>query len=220
MNLTVSTQSIAFYQKIKIWCEQNKAEAITQYPVPLLGEGGTCSLFGELEKTPFQLESVLTKQQLKMLPQFQSIANWVKEHIQVDWFGIYLLNSDNNSSTLTKLSYFGAPSRAQFPVNEQFAQLSNNVSVALTGESRVINNVKSYVASGGEYYTCDPRVQSELCYPIISYKICNSEQQQGKILGIIDAECFSTECFDETKLAQFGAVCTLLADIIENSDNL
>ncbi|MDC2890843.1 hypothetical protein [Psychrosphaera algicola] len=66
------------------------------------------------------------------------------------------------------MAYFGEPSRAEFPLTPEFATISNNSFVGLYGEKRTINDVQKYVADGGEYYTCDPKVKSELCWPILS----------------------------------------------------
>ena len=209
-----------FYQQIKHWCEQHTPEINYSYSVPLLGEGGTCSLFGELDDKPFDLTQVLTEEQLTLVGQCQSISDWIQINTNIDWFGIYLKINQDNSPCLTKLTYFGEPSRAQFPLSKEFATISNNSAVGLSGEKRVINDVQSYVNDGGEYYTCDPKVKSELCYPIIANKNKSSEQQETDILGIIDAESFSTLCFDNDKIAFFDAICGLLSEIITKSENI
>jgi putative methionine-R-sulfoxide reductase with GAF domain len=110
------------------------------------------------------------------------------------------------------MSYFGKPSRAEFPLTEAFSQLSNNVYVGLNGEKRTINNVEQYRQSGGEYYTCDPKVKSELCWPIISNKNNTSSTTKTEILGIIDAECFENDRFDETTQAIFHTACQFLSE--------
>lgn len=199
--------------------ETQQPELRLQYQVPLLGEGGTCSLFGELDETPFDLSSVLSESQLDFVKPAQIICDWVKEKTNVDWFGIYLLRPDTTEQQqLTKLAYFGAPSRAEFPVNESFAQISNNSKVALTGEERVVNNVKAYVADGGEYYTCDPKVQSELCWPILSTNLddknSTGSNTESKILGIIDAECFETDRFTPEIQEIFKTVCRVLSTLL------
>ena len=117
----------------------------------------------------------------------------------MDWFGIYQTRDIDNQQQLLKLSYFGSPSRPLFPVSQEYAKISNNAFVALSGEGRVINSVASYVKSGGEYYTCDPKVQAEVCLPIIA--------KNGQVLGIIDAETFTEDVFTPEVLALFTAVC-------------
>ena len=199
--------------------EQAQPELRLEYQVPLLGEGGTCSLFGELDETPFNLGAELTQAQLDYLPKIQSIVNWVQENTEVDWFGIYLARNDKEGNrVLTKLAYLGAPSRAEFPLTEEFAQLSNNTSVGLSGEKRLINSVSEYRENGGEYYTCDPKVNSELCWPIFSDKNAESLQQEPEILGIIDAESFKEHQFDLEVQQQFEAVCAVLSKIMTTAN--
>lgn len=206
---------MSYYQKLSNWLTQHKPELNYTYQVPLLGEGGTCSLFGELDPKPFSLQQHLTATELELVSTAQSICDWIQSNTSVDWFGIYLLRDNNGQPVLTKLAYFGAPSRAEFPVNEDFAQISNNSSVALTGVGRTINDVESYINEGGEYYTCDPKVKSELCWPIIQHN-SDDDSAKGKILGIIDAECFSTQCFDQEQESLYADVCQLLAERFSN----
>lgn len=201
-------------EQIENWCAQDKPELTLAYQVPLLGEGGTCSLFGELDDTPFDLTATLTAQQLDLVAQVQSVVNWVKAHTDVDWFGVYLARATEEGKVLTKLAYFGAPSRAEFPLTAEFAALSNNTSVGLSGQKRLINDVDQYRAQGGEYYTCDPKVKSELCWPIFSSKKEQTQQQQNTILGIIDAECFEQNKFTAEVQQQFDAVCAVLSNIM------
>ena len=201
--------------QIETWCEQDTAELRLSYQVPLLGEGGTCSLFGELDETPFDLTSVLSPEILAMLPKVQSLVNWVQTHTDVDWFGVYLTRAvEGQDPVLTKLAYFGAPSRAEFPLTQEFAALSNNTSVGLSGEKRLINSVDEYRAQGGEYYTCDPKVKSELCWPIFSDINASAQQQEPTILGIIDAESFNEHQFDLEAQQKFDAVCAVLSKIM------
>jgi hypothetical protein len=42
---------------------------------------------------------------------------------------------------LMKLAYTGAPSRAYFPLTEEFAKSSNNSTVAMTGNTGIIQDV-------------------------------------------------------------------------------
>ncbi|MDO6719476.1 histidine kinase [Psychrosphaera sp. 1_MG-2023] len=204
------------------WLENHPVNLITQYAVPMLGEGGSCSLFGELAAEPFDLTNVLNTQQLVLLKQVQAVVDWVKYKTAVDWFGVYLTRSDNNDQkVLTKLAYFGEPSRAEFPLTPEFATISNNSFVGLYGEKRTINDVQKYVADGGEYYTCDPKVKSELCWPILSpnslKKVNDGSGCTDHIIGIIDAECFSTDSFDADKQAVFEVVCEVLGHLFSNS---
>lgn len=206
-------------KQIQQHCDSAQPELRLEYQVPLLGEGGTCSLFGELDETPFNLNNELTEAELALLPKVQALTNWVQQNTQVDWFGVYLArNNKAGERVLTKLAYFGAPSRAEFPLTPEFAPLSNNTTVGLTGEKRLINSVAQYRAEGGEYYTCDPKVNSELCWPIFSHKNPKSVQQEPEILGIIDAECFKEHQFDLEVQQQFEAVCAVLSNIMTTAN--
>ena len=207
--------------EIAQWCAQHKPTHTYQYQVPVLGEGGTCSLFGELDPIPFDLEQELTVPQLQLVPEVQKLVDWVQQHTKVDWFGVYLARENNKQEkVLTKLAYFGAPSRAEFPLTAQFAQISNNTAVGISGEKRTINDVEQYMKDGGEYYTCDPKVKSELCWPITTSKSIDTVEHTNSILGIIDAECFFVNSFDIQTQQIFDAVCAQLTDIIINPNNI
>lgn len=204
--------------ELESWICNHSSNLRTHYRVPLLGEGGTCSLFGELDPTPFDLTQHLTSSQLKLLAPVQAIVDWVHSKTAVEWFGIYLKRTINDQeSVLTKLAYFGAESRAEFPVDESFAAISNNSYVGLYGQKRTINNVAQYVAEGGEYYTCDPKVKSELCWPILSpNNLTNGNKVTGgenHIVGIIDAESFTIDSFKDDELEIYEAVCHVLAKL-------
>jgi putative methionine-R-sulfoxide reductase with GAF domain len=212
-------QTAQYKQQILDWVATQQPQLNWQYQVPLLGEGGTCSLFGELDDTPFDLNSVLNAAEKEYVSPVQAIVDWVHENTDVDWFGVYLKRqSEAEGQVLTKLAYFGAPSRAEFPLNQEFAALSNNSTVGLTGEKRLINSVTEYRQQGGEYYTCDPKVNSELCWPIFSTKNDGQLQQDQEILGIIDAECFAENKFDLQAQQKFEAVCEVLAEILTTSN--
>jgi L-methionine (R)-S-oxide reductase len=226
----MTNETITVLTKIRDWCSQQNPELTLTYPVPMLGEGGTCSLFGELDKNPFDLQQALPNLSLTKLKKIQAIVDWVKRHTNVDWFGVYFAQqgvTDTSQDNLTKLAYFGQPSRAQFPLTEHFSTLSNNVSVALTGTSKVINNVEQHRLQGGEYYTCDPAVKSELCLPIFTSehyglnslpnKVLTTTGETQKIVGIIDAECFVTDYFDEQQQVIFNAVSCALSEIMSTS---
>uniref|UniRef100_A0A486XRC6 GAF domain-containing protein n=1 Tax=Rheinheimera sp. BAL341 TaxID=1708203 RepID=A0A486XRC6_9GAMM len=174
-----------------------------QYKVPELGEGGACSLFGQLADEPYDLTAILggkTAQNQQALQSLASIAEFYREHSGLDWFGIYQARPNtDNEMVLVKLAYYGAASRAEFPLNAEFAKISNNSTVGLSGKAKVINDVSAYLGSGGEYYTCDPKVQAEACLPLFD--------QSGKIAGIVDAEDFNKNVFTAEALALLVAVC-------------
>ncbi|MEO2266844.1 GAF domain-containing protein [Pseudoalteromonas pernae] len=170
-----------------------------QYLIPELGEGGACSLFGHLQDEPFSLTEHLDTNAQPQLSKLQAIVDFVVEQSGVDWFGIYQSRDVDGEPQLLKLAYHGAPSRPLFPINEAFAATSNNVQVVMSGKARIINDVEDYVAKGGEYYTCDPKVKSESCLPLYS--------QQGKVVGIVDAEAFSKDFFTPERIALLVAAC-------------
>ncbi|MEH8015971.1 histidine kinase [Rheinheimera muenzenbergensis] len=174
-----------------------------QYQVPELGEGGACSLFGQLADEPYDLTAILggqTEHNQVALQALGNIAAFYREHSGLDWFGVYQARTNTDAeAVLVKLAYYGAASRAEFPLNSEFAKISNNSTVGLTGKARVINDVTAYLDSGGEYYTCDPKVQAEACLPLFD--------QSGKIAGIVDAEDFNKNVFTADAMALLVAVC-------------
>lgn len=174
-----------------------------QYKVPELGEGGACSLFGQLADEPYDLTAILGGQNAAnqhALARLSLISAFYREHSALDWFGIYQARTNlSGEPVLVKLAYYGAPSRAEFPLNSEFAKISNNSTVGLSGKAKVINDVAAYLGKGGEYYTCDPKVQAEACLPLFD--------QSGKIAGIIDAEDFNKNVFTADALALLVAVC-------------
>ncbi|NMM40811.1 GAF domain-containing protein [Pseudoalteromonas arctica] len=172
-----------------------------QYQVPELGEGGACSLFGYLQDEPFKLTDFLPQDQhtTQKLAQLQLIVDYVVAQTKVDWYGIYQSTATPEGEQLLKLTYFGAPSRPLFPLTEAFAAGSNNVQVALSRKGRVINNVEQYLAAGGEYYTCDPKVKSEACLPLFD--------SANRCVGIVDGEAFNNDFFNQQTLALLIACC-------------
>ena len=191
--------------------EQGTANAVWSYLIPELGEGGSCSLFGQLQDAPFELESYINNNQENnvLLEKLNAIVQFVVDKTQVDWFGIYANTLTPEGEQLLKLAYHGAPSRPLFPLTEDFAKISNNVQVALSSKGRVVNDVAEYVAQGGEYYTCDPKVQSEACLPMFD--------NISGCTGIIDAEAFTTGIFDEQVLAVLVAACIRIPQYLPRS---
>ncbi len=179
-----------------------------QYHVPELGEGGACSLFGVLDSTPYDLTAILggkTAANQLALQRLTMITHFYQRQSGLAWFGIYQARQNTSAQpVLVKLSYFGAPSRAEFPLTTEFAQISNNSTVGLTGKARVINDVAAYLAQGGEYYTCDPKVQAEACLPLYA--------DSGKIVGIVDAEDVKQQVFTQEALALLVAVCLTIPE--------
>ncbi len=176
--------------------------SLYQFQVPELGEGGACSLFGVLDDTPYDRAEILggvNAANSQLLADLQAAVDLIAEQTGADWLGIYSRQTNAaGEEVLVKMAYMGAPSRAEFPLTAEFAALSNNSTVGLSGKGRMIQSVNAYRAEGGEYYTCDPKVQAELCIPLFD--------AQDTVIGIIDAEAFSEHFFDESRLTAFTAL--------------
>ncbi|MBB3196296.1 GAF domain-containing protein [Roseateles terrae] len=178
-----------------------------QFQVPELGEGGACSLFGQLAAEPYDLSRILggrTPQSQALLATATAVTAYYQQHSRSHWFGIYQARPNTaGEPVLVKLAYFGAESRAEFPLTEAFAQGSNNSAVGLSGQGRIINDVAAFVAEGGGYYTCDPKVKAEACLPLFN--------AAGEVIGILDSEAFDTGFFHGDELALVVAVAAHLS---------
>ena len=65
-------------------------ETLCSYRVPLLGEGGSCSLFGQLAPAPYDLRAILgpaTPRLLSLLARAQSLVEAAHALMGVDWVG-------------------------------------------------------------------------------------------------------------------------------------
>jgi len=183
-----------------------------QYQVPLLGEDGACSLFGEMADQPYDLAATLGQSDSTQhsLQQLTALVRDYQSLQQSDWFGIYQARlNPAGESVLVKLAYFGEPSRAEFPLTAEFAQISNNSTVGLTGKAKIINDVTDYVQAGGEYYTCDPKVLAEACLPLFN--------GAGQVAGIIDAEAFRRQAYHTKALVHLVALCLVLPGLLPAS---
>ncbi|MEJ6473392.1 GAF domain-containing protein [Pseudoalteromonas piscicida] len=196
--------------KIDAYLEQHSESAVWSYQIPELGEGGACSLFGHLQEAPFLLTDYLEQSESNQqaLGKLQTIVAFVVECTGVDWFGIYQTRTIENGEQLLKLAYAGAPSRPLFPITQAFAATSNNIQTVLNAKARVINDIPKYVAEGGEYYTCDPKVKAETCLPLFN--------EAEQCIGIIDAEAFQESFFDDNVLALLAAACIRIPDYLPN----
>lgn len=190
-----------------------KLQVQWQYEVPELGEGGSCSLFGKIAAEPYDLTAILagkTPSNHALLARLTAISRYYQSHSKSNWFGIYQKRQNTaGESVLVKLSYFGEPSRAEFPLTPEFAAISNNSSVGLSGTGRIINDVPAYLQQGGEYYTCDPKVLSEACLPLLN--------EAGQVVGIIDSEAFDKDVFHGDELALLIAAALLVPVIFAAS---
>lgn len=207
--------SADFYQQVSHFQQQlaalkPAAEVQWQFRVPELGEGGSCSLFGTLADAPYDLRPILggeTAANQQLLAKVTAIVQFYQANSASHWFGVYQRRVNPAGDTvLVKLAYFGAESRAEFPLTTEFAAISNNSTVGLSGQGRVINDVGAYLAQGGEYYTCDPKVQAEACLPLIG--------AEGAVMGIIDSEAFTENLFHGKELALLVAVALTLPTLL------
>lgn len=177
-----------------------------RYPVPKLGEGGSCSLIDELEAEPWDIapqfggESLPLAQQLLAL---QALLDAVLAQVPADWLGVYCQVPGAAADVLLKLAYRGLPSRAEFPLTEAFAVASNNSKVGRSGRGVVIDDVRQWQSEGGAYYECDPKVRSEVCLPVFD--------AAGEVIGILDAESAQPGFFHAGHQATLAALACALA---------
>ena len=183
---------------------------LLSFKVPRLTPEGTCSASHELEEKPYDLRAILKindKEQEEIITEkiakLHNLLNVTQEILKSDWIGIYQIATNaDGEQVLAKLAYKGIPSRAEFPLNEEFAKTSNNSTVGLTGKALVIDSVKDFE---GPYYTCDSAVNSEACLPIF-----NSDKT--KVIGIVDAESFSENHFGKDNLKIVEDLCETLSE--------
>lgn len=165
------------------------------YKVPKLSADGSCSLVNELEATPYDLADALGGRGMRAtlsLMVLNGFLDTAQQQSGLDWLGVYQARARGPGRALVKLAARGVPSRAEFPLTDAFAAKSNNVAVALSGQPRVIADVKAHLASGGAYYECDPKVLSEACLPVFA--------RDGAVVGVVDAEHSTANAFDEARL--------------------
>ena len=186
---------------------------LLSFSVPKLGEGGTCSIQGELDETPFEVAREFAGGS-DLLPALQrlfvldAILERVADEVGCEWLGIYQAVRDGKNPRLRKLVYRGSESRAEFPLTQEFAAGSSNSQVGLSGKAVLIENVESHLASAGAYYECDRAVQSEVCLPVFA------NSGRGLPIGIIDAEAHSKRFFSDERLCWLLALCLGLSDLL------
>jgi putative methionine-R-sulfoxide reductase with GAF domain len=177
--------------------------ALYTYKVPKLSADGTCSLHAELDPTPYDLSKVLGGRSVQnsfSLLTLDALVESVAQQSGSDWLGIYQRRELATGAALVKLAYRGVESRPEFPLTPQFAKTSNNAAVALDGKARVIQDISAHVASGGAYYECDPKVQAEVCLPLLD--------PNGKVVGVLDAESTKASHFTAERLALLVSLAT------------
>lgn len=185
---------------------------VLNYSVPELTPDGTCSVAEKLAAEPYDLRRILhikdSRSEGAAIEQINALYGYIaaaQRTLHADWLGIYqsVIRADG-VPVLVKLAYVGKPSRAEFPLTDDFALLSNNSKVGLTGKAVLIKDVAVHE---GPYYICDGLVQSELCLPIFN-------RSSDKIIGIIDAESFEKNHFSDDNVALAVRLCLELADIL------
>ncbi|KJE95483.1 hypothetical protein CAOG_005932 [Capsaspora owczarzaki ATCC 30864] len=195
----ISSKALA--EAISSPLSQQGIEALYSYRTPKLGPNGTCSISKDLEEKPFDLGNEVlgvswqdasvaaASPHTLRLRRLKALMDGLAHICKVDWIGVYrtIRPADGSAPFLVKEAYNGAPSRAKFPLTEEFATLSNNSWVGMNGKAKFVQNTDTYE---GPYYICDARVKSELCAPIFS-------SDGSRVLGIIDAESFQDRWFDQ-----------------------
>ena len=178
-------------------------DALYRYDVPLISEDGSCSLIDEMDPAPYELSRILggeNEENTRKLKLLNIMVTRAAMLTGADWVGIYQrrINPVGNE-VLVKLAYRGRPSRAEFPLNTEFAKGSTNSAVGLSGQATLIDDVAAYKAEGGGFYVCDDAVQSEFCVPIF-------DDADGRVIGIIDAEASPKIFFNADRQAAIVAM--------------
>lgn len=192
-------------------------ERLYVYKVPELKPDGCSRIDGVLDKEAYDLRATLGlngADDLRQRPESRQlfILDQLVERVALDtgvnWLGFYQRRSVASGEALVKLVYRGAESRAEFPLTREFARLSNNSNVGMTGKAVVINDIERYLwEQGGPYYQCDSKVHSEACLPVFS-------AEGDRTIGIIDAEAFERDRFIPTTLNMLAATALVLENIL------
>ncbi len=193
-----------------------ESDELWTFPVPLIAEDGSCSLPNQLEKVPFDLRAVFDPADHERIARLKGLIRALKDKSEADWAGIYQfiekkhwnrsLPADWPDRFLVKLAYDGKPSRAIFPVVEDFEKKSNNVRSFMKQKVILIEDMKEHIERGGAYYECDSLVQSELCFPVI---------EDGRAIGLIDLEGFQKNQFGPRDLAYTAVAAAFMAPLLK-----
>lgn len=186
------------------------AATLYGYPVPMMTADGACSIVNELAPMPYDLSVILggrSEQTTRRLALLGRLIGRARETTGADWVGIYQRRANPaGQDVLVKVSYVGRPSRAEFPLTQEFALRSTNSTVGLTGRASVIDDVSKHVEAGGGFYVCDDGVQSEACVPILD----GSRQ----VIGIVDAEANPRGFFGAERLTVVAALAIVAAAVL------
>ena len=184
--------------------------ALYRYPVPMLGEDGTCSVLDEMAPVPYDLAAILgglSDQTTRRLALLERLVERTQETTGADWIGIYQRRVNaKGAPVLVKISYIGRPSRAEFPLTREFAERSTNSAVGLTGRATIIEDVRKHVEAGGGFYVCDADVQSEACVPILG--------EGRQVLGVVDAEAKPRGFFGVERVSVIAALALVCAAVL------
>lgn len=111
---------------------------------------------------------------------------------------------------LLKVAYTGAPSRAIFPLTEEFSKISNNSFCAMNAYRTIIQNTDAYE---GPYYVCDVNVKSEYCAALFGSGQNNFNQPDEKdeekikdVTGLVDAEVWRVNAFTDEVVADLESL--------------
>lgn len=176
--------------------------SLYSYRVPMMTEDGACSIVDEMAPVPYDLGAILggrSEQTTRRLALLERLVERAAETTAANWVGIYQRRVNSAGiPVLVKVAYVGRPSRAEFPLTQEFARRSTNSTVGLTGRASVIDDVAKHVEAGGGFYVCDDGVQSEACVPIL-------DAERG-VAGIVDAEANPKGFFGAERLAVIAAL--------------
>ncbi|MCA9385479.1 hypothetical protein KC717_02425 [Candidatus Dojkabacteria bacterium] len=183
---------------------KEEIDTLLRFKVPKLTNDGTCSAAdGSLAEEKYDLSPLLSikgsddTEKIERIWKLNQLLDLIQDEYKIDWIGIYRKTTNlNGEPILLKEAYRGAYSRAEFPLTEEFAAKSNNTTVGLTGKIVIVKDVRTFT---GAYYECDAKVLSEFCCPIYS--------PEGEVIGIIDAESFSANFFNDKLICELVKVC-------------
>ena len=164
----------------------------------------------QLAPVPYDLAGILggrSEQATRRLALLDRLVERAQETTGSDWVGVYQRRPNAAGiPVLVKLAYVGRPSRAEFPLTQEFAQKSTNSTVGLTGRATVIDDVGKHVEAGGGFYVCDDGIQSEACVPVLD--------DGREVSGIVDAEAKAKAFFGAERLAVLAALAIVAQAVL------